>query len=141
MTPEDLPAYLELVAQTQGLTLFLWEDNDVLRRVLARNPGLSMVATDDDDKIVGGMLAAEGLMLKFHHLAVSKDWRGCGIGRQIVGASIRALRAQSVHSGRVEVTVLDSNVGALRFWEKCGFVRRTKEAEIHFLTLNVNDWL
>ena len=55
-------------------------------------------------------------------LVVSREYRGKGIGRQLVGAAIE--RCKQLGCREVEVTTEFSNTKARRFYKSCGFEER-----------------
>ena len=52
-------------------------------------------------------------------LVVAKDWRGRGIGKELVGAAMQACR--DLECCEVEVSTEKANVKARKFYKACGF--------------------
>lgn len=59
------------------------------------------------------------LVAKLDDVSVQADWRGRGIGRQMLTALMQHLRAQGV--ARIDCGCHRDNAGAWRFYERMGF--------------------
>jgi ribosomal protein S18 acetylase RimI-like enzyme len=120
MTPDDLVAALALWATAEGVEITDGDSPEELRRYLARNPGLSTVATAEDGRLIGAVLCGhDGRRGFVYHLAVAADRRGQGIGRAIMQRSLAALREEGV--GRVLLLVDADNAGGREFWRREGW--------------------
>ena len=94
-----------------------------MARFLARNPGLSFVA-EEEGRIVGAVLCGnDGRRGFLHHLAVEKDRRRSGIGRDLVERCLSALAAAGFR--KCHLFVLADNIEGQRFWRKIGWEERT----------------
>ena len=116
----DLPAARALWAAAEGVELAEGDSPAELERFLRRNPDLSQAAVDAAGRLVGAVLAGhDGRRGLLYHLAVAPDCRGCGIGRELAGRALAALRG----AGLVRVLILvarDNDAGRL-FWLRQGW--------------------
>jgi ribosomal protein S18 acetylase RimI-like enzyme len=88
-------------------------------KYLVRNPGMSFVAYDGDS-LVGAVLAGhDGRTGLIYRLTVAESHRERGIGRDLVDASLNALKADGITN--VKAFVLNENDDGKAFWEKQGF--------------------
>lgn len=95
------------------------ESDEGFSLFLARNPDLSLVAKYEN-KIIGAILCShDGRRGFLNHLAVSINFQGKGIGKELVSRCISALKAQKIH--KTMVPILKSNIQAQQFWHKIGF--------------------
>jgi ribosomal protein S18 acetylase RimI-like enzyme len=89
----------------------------------ARDAEASIVAVvvDDDDRIVGYLLAErrdEGQLGYVCVLGVSASWRGRGVGTALVAAAVMIWLAAGVREAGL--TVASDNPGARRVYERLG---------------------
>ena len=93
-----------------------------LARFLQRNAGCSFVALEGD-RLVGACLCGHDLRrAAIYHLAVAPSLRRAGLGRDLVAASLSALRAVGIT--KCHAFVFRDNPYAERFWESEGWVLR-----------------
>ncbi len=89
-----------------------------------RAPGIVMLIAETKGipvgLCVGGSGAADG-PARLHKLYVSPPWHGTGVAQALVDALLQQLREAAVTT--VELNVSVDNTRAVRFYEKCGFVR------------------
>lgn len=142
MIQADLPAVRRLVETTEGLAFKFWETDAVLTRLLDRCDGLSQVAIDDSENVVGAVFIGEGLMAFVHHLAVKPDARGYGLGTKLVRAGLSSLYRQANGAKRVYITVLSTNTVAQSFWMKFGASLQASGTLVLFtMDLGSQEWL
>ena len=111
---------------TCGIKIRPGDDDDSLARFAARNPDLLIVA-EEHGHLVGSALAGwDGRRGWLYHVAVHKDERRRGIGRDLVAEIETRLRA--LGCPKLNLIVWDDNTYAMRFWESLGY-RREKTAE------------
>ena len=111
---------------TCGITIRPGDDDESLARFAARNPDLLIVA-EEHGHLVGSALAGwDGRRGWLYHVAVHKDERRRGIGRELV-AEIEA-RLRDLGCPKLNLIVWDDNTYAMRFWEALGY-RREKTVE------------
>jgi ribosomal protein S18 acetylase RimI-like enzyme len=119
MTEADLPAARQLWAETEGVELAEGDSAAELAGFLRRNPGTSHVACSGE-QLVGAVLAGhDGRRGLLYHLAVSREQRGNGLGRMLVGRSVAALKAAGVVRGLILVS--RDNAAGAQFWSKQGW--------------------
>lgn len=106
---------------TCGVKIRPGDDDAALARFAARNPGLFLLA-EEDAHLVGSALAGwDGRRGWLYHVAVHRDERRRGIGRQLVGELEARLRA--LGCAKLNLIVWDDNTWAMRFWEALGYRR------------------
>jgi ribosomal protein S18 acetylase RimI-like enzyme len=111
---------------TCGIKIRPGDDDASLARFAERNPGLFLLA-EEDGHLVGSALAGwDGRRGWLYHVAVHRDERRRGIGRQLVADLEERLRA--IGCPKVNLIVWDDNTWAMRFWEALGY-RREKTVE------------
>jgi ribosomal protein S18 acetylase RimI-like enzyme len=122
MTIEDIPHALLLWQKTEGVRLRDADSPSALTAYLNRNPGLSFVAMDAD-KFVGVLLAGhDGRRGYLQHMAIDKEYRNQGIGRQLVDSCLQTLQAIGIE--KCHLFVLKSNTSGADFWHHLGWTRR-----------------
>lgn len=123
MYAEDYEAAFALWSNCDGVGLRSLDDSrEGILRFLQRNPGLSMVAVEQED-LVGVLLCGhDGRRGTIYHVAVRPQARRKGIGRALVSAAIDAFRAEQIH--KVALVVYSSNETGNLFWKALGFADR-----------------
>lgn len=113
LRPHDMPADLESIV-------------GYIERYIEPENSTALVA-EVDGKVVGWVTALGGKSRMTRHvveigLAISRDWRGQGIGTRLMeGVIAWAYDTQIVK--RIELDVYTSNFAAIKLYEKLGFVR------------------
>ena len=122
MTPCDLADVLRLWAATGGVGLNESDTPDQLRAFLDRNPGLSLVARDGL-RLIGAVLCGhDGRRGYLHHLAILPQYRGRGLGRQLVEMCLIALGTLGIL--KCNIFLYADNATGERFWSHCGWKAR-----------------
>ncbi len=125
LSPFTIELYDEVFAlwqQCEGVGLSDADSRESIAAYLDRNPGLSVVATDDG-RIVGAVLGGhDGRRGFLHHLAVHPDCRGKGLGRRLVEAALDRLKAEGIR--KCHLLVFERHSDGQRFWEHLGWERR-----------------
>ncbi len=122
MTAGDLAPVLDLWARTEGIGLNESDTLQQLRAFLDRNPGLSLVVRDGE-RLVGAVLCGhDGRRGYLHHLAVTPECRGRGLGRQMVESCLSTLAALGILKCNVFLYA-DNNAGQ-QFWRHSGWWER-----------------
>lgn len=135
MLISDYEAVINLWNETENLSLREADSKQGIDAYLMRNKGLSFVALCDD-KIIGALLVGtDGRRGYLQHLAVSAEYRGKGIGKKLVSQSIRAL--SSIGISKTHLFVLNNNVKAQIFYEKCGWLPR-EEVKMYSFNSSTN---
>lgn len=124
---------MNLWKSTEGLWISDDDDYDNLKRFLDRNPGLSLVALREGCVIGTIKCGHDGRRGYLHHLAVAENYRGQGLGRDLVGRCIKNLRQQGIK--KIRVFVSDSNEKGQRFWTHIGFNEQTYD----YRTFDLNE--
>ena len=102
-----------------GLTLKPSDTLPELRKVVARNPGLFLVA-EEDESIRGAVIGAwDGRRAWIYHLAVLPALQGQGIGRMLMDELERRLAA--VGATKLNLLVEQGNAGVADFYRKLGY--------------------
>jgi RimJ/RimL family protein N-acetyltransferase len=91
----------------------------------ARQRGMVQYVAVVDGTIVGWCDIMPHAWEGFRHsgrlgMGIAAEFRGRGIGRRLVDATIRAARDAGLK--RIELEVFSSNTNAIRLYEGCGFV-------------------
>lgn len=124
MTIADYDAVLALWQGVDGVGLHLAEadSRDGIAAYLRRNPGMSLVVRDGA-RVVGAVLCGhDGRRGFLNHLAVRAEYRGRGIGRELVDRCFAALRAEGIV--KCTIMVYADNADGQAFWERLGWDTR-----------------
>lgn len=116
---EDAAAVVALWEQA-GLTR-PWNDplKDIARK-LAVQPELFVVAVDEDERVIGSVMAGyDGHRGWMNYLAAADDARGLGVGRALVAHVEAALLA--LGCPKVNLQVRSTNSGVVDFYEHLGY--------------------
>ncbi len=91
-------------------------------RFIQRNPETSVVAVTDG-QIVGSILCgSDGRQGTLYHVCVAREYRRMGIGRQMVGYCMRALREMKIN--KVSLVAFTRNQVGNAFWKGIGWKKR-----------------
>lgn len=122
MTPEYYSQVMALWRAAEGVGLSEADSPEAIGRYLARNPGLSLVASQDGH-LVGAILCGhDGRRGYIHHLAVRPEARRQGIGRRLVRECLARLGRQGIQ--KCHLFVFRANEEAIAFWRAIGFTGR-----------------
>ena len=134
MTFEDYDQVYHLCKTIHGFVIRSIDDSrEGVERFLKRNPTSSVVA-EEDGKIVGCILCGhDGRRGCFYHVCVEESYRKHGIGRQMVGASMRALQAEGIN--KVSLIAFTKNDVGNAFWNRIGWTKR-EDLNYYDFTLN-----
>ncbi|MCP1315313.1 GNAT family N-acetyltransferase [Halomonas sp. 707D7] len=133
MTLDDHAAAVALWQRTPGVRLRDADSFEGITRYLARNPGLSIVA-EQDEALIGTIMAGhDGHRGFIQHLAVAEPYRKQGIGTALVSRCLDALRAEGIDKAHLMLLV-DNDAGK-RFWTTLGWEFRTDIA-LHSFVLS-----
>jgi ribosomal protein S18 acetylase RimI-like enzyme len=115
----DYDAAIQLWQRVEGLEIAEGDDRKGIAQFLARNQGLSRVATDGS-AIVGVVLCGhDGRRGHVYHLAVDPAYQGRGLGKRLLDESLADLRRTGVK--RVIIMVADDNSSGRQFWKRSGY--------------------
>ena len=114
----DYEAALALWQRVEGVEVAEGDDKEGIAQFLARNPGLSRVATDGPILVGVVMCGHDGRRGHIYHLAVDPAYRRYGVGKRLVQECLDQLR----HAGVIRAIILvsDNNPGGAEFWKRAG---------------------
>ena len=123
MQIDDYDSIIRLWKEKGQVALNSIDDSfEGLLKYLSRNPATSFVATDNG-RIIGTIMAGhDGRRGFFHHVYISDEYRGQGIGKMLVESAIDALTAEGI--GKTALVVFSDNDLGNTFWEHMGFTVR-----------------
>jgi N-acetylglutamate synthase len=121
-TKDDSSNAIKFWSQFEGLSLNETVDTpEALADFLERNPGFSVIAVDENDKIIGAVLCGHnGRAGALYHLAVAEIHRGKGIAKAMVSHCYAKLTEAKIP--RCNIFVYSDNDQGNRFWLQNGFV-------------------
>lgn len=124
MQAQDYNAVYSLWMSCAGMGLNDVDDSEKeIARFLRRNPGTCFVA-EAENNIIGAILAGnDGRRGYIYHTAVHPDFRGRGIARQLVEATVDGLKNEGI--SKAALVVFSRNEGGNAFWERMGFSVRS----------------
>jgi ribosomal protein S18 acetylase RimI-like enzyme len=121
-TGADLDRVLELWAKARTAYAVTPDSPEATARLFARDPEALLVAELDGGPIVGALIAAfDGWRGNMYRLAVEPGRRRGGIGRSLIAAGERRLRA--LGAARVTVLIAAEDEVAVAAWEAAGYAR------------------
>jgi ribosomal protein S18 acetylase RimI-like enzyme len=115
----DYDPAIELWQRVGGLEIAEGDDREGVARFLARNPGLSRVATHGSAIVGVALCGHDGRRGHIYHLAVDPAFQGRGLGKRLLDESLGDLRRTGVK--RVIIMVADDNQSGRQFWRRCGW--------------------
>jgi putative acetyltransferase len=122
MSIADYNEVVQLWQKTEGVGLDNSDARPSIRRYLARNPGLSMVARDGK-QLAGAVLCGhDGRRGYLTHLAVATEYRGRGIARELVRICLEKLKRTGIH--KCNIHIFADNTRGEKFWKKIGWRKR-----------------
>ena len=123
MTIDDYDGIAELWEESgENGTNTTDDSREGIDKYLKRNPVTSFVALDNG-KLIGMIMAGhDGRRGFIHHMLVSAEYRGQGIGRRLVESAMKALDDEGIN--KVALLVATNNDQGNKFWERMGFTLR-----------------
>src|SRR5436305_14231460 len=118
-TINNYDAAVELWQRVEGLEIAEGDDRESVAQFLARNPGLSRVATYRSETVGVGLCGHDGRRGHIYHLAVDPTYRRRGLGKRLLDECLEGLRRVGVK--RVIIMVADDNPRGREFWKRCGW--------------------
>lgn len=123
MTGDDYEAAYSLWEATEGMGLSAADSREEILRYLERNRGLSQVCLAEDGRLAGTALCGhDGRRGFMYHVAVDREYRGFGIGRELVSRCLGGLRSEGIM--KCHLMVMGGNVTGQRFWSGVGWELR-----------------
>ena len=115
----DYDAAVELWQRVEGLEIAEGDDKESVAQFLARNLGLSRLATDGSRMVGVALCGHDGRRGHIYHLAVDPAYQGCGLGKRLLDECLEGLRRAGLK--RVIIMVADDNPRGRKFWKRCGW--------------------
>jgi ribosomal protein S18 acetylase RimI-like enzyme len=115
----DYDAALELWRRVEGLEIAEGDDSESVTHFLARNPGLSRVATDAAAIVGVALCGQDGRRGYIYHLAVDPIYQGAGLGKRLMDECLDGLRRAGLK--RALILVATDNPRGRHFWRRCGW--------------------
>jgi N-acetylglutamate synthase len=115
----DYDAALELWQRVEGLEIAEGDDRESVAQFLARNPGLSRVATDGSAIVGVALCGHDGRRGYIYHLAVDPTYQGAGLGKRLMNECLDGLRQARLK--RALILVAHENPRGRRFWRRHGW--------------------
>lgn len=132
MSIDDYEKVIEIWENSEGIRLGDSDSKENIAHYLRHNPGMSFV-TEFENNVVGAVLCGHDTRRGYlHHLAVNKNHRNKGIGKELVKKCLEQLKKIGIK--KCHVFVLVNNQTGIDFWKNIGWELRT---DIHILSKNV----
>lgn len=106
----DYDDVIKLWGQTEGMSLRDADSKESINNYLIRNPNLSFVAVSANEIVGAVLVGTDGRRGYLQHLAVSSNFRGKSLGRELVSQAISALA--NVGVPKTHLFVYNENVNA-----------------------------
>ena len=125
MKPEEYDGIYQLWRSCSGMGLNDLDDSrEGMEAFLKRNPTTCFSAWEDG-KIVGSILCGhDGRRGYLYHTAVLPDYRGRGIGTELVQAALKGLEEAGIHKAALDEIRRETPSGSVR-GSPCGRTRHT----------------
>jgi ribosomal protein S18 acetylase RimI-like enzyme len=120
--PDDHAQAWRLWSSTEGVLLSEADTFQSVCRFLARNQGLSFVASDGGEIVATILCGHDGRRGLIHHLAVVGTHRRRGLGGALVARAVTGLREEGIC--RCYLFVLRENLSGGAFWRNLGAEER-----------------
>ena len=135
MKIEDYDKVYQLWTNTQGMGMRSLDDSfDGIKKFLKRNPTINYIA-QVENKVIGVILCGhDGRRGYIYHTAVNTDYRGKGVGKALVDATIDALKKEGIN--KVALVAFASNDLGNKFWQSLGFDKRN---DLIYRNLSINE--
>lgn len=120
MTIDDYDKVYKLWTTIEGFAIRSLDDSrEGIERFLKRNPNTSVVY-EDNHEIIGAILCGhDGRQGCFYHVCVHNDYRNRGIGHEMVGAAMNALKEEKIN--KVNLVAFTQNAVGNTFWSELGW--------------------
>jgi N-acetylglutamate synthase len=121
-TIADYDKAIQLWKTDDNIGLSSADCREAIEIFLERNPGLSIVMSDND-KIIGTLLCGhDGRRGYLYHLFVDKSYRRMGTGKRLVDACLDNLKNQNIR--KCHLFIFTINQPGRSFWEAITWTRR-----------------
>lgn len=109
------------------------DSREGIERFLKWNPGMSVVA-EQDEKIVGAILCgSDGRRGCLYHVCVHQDYRRQGVGKTMVVSCMEKLKELQIN--KVSLIAFTANDIGNAFWKEIGWTKR-EDLNYYDFTLN-----
>ena len=137
MTIDDYENVKALWLKIKGFAIRSIDDSKQgIERFLARNPGISVVAMEDEH-VVGAILCGhDGRRGCLYHVCVHEAYRRRGIGKAMVVFCMEALKKENIN--KVSLIAFTRNDIGNAFWKEIGWVKR-EDLNYYDFTLNTDN--
>jgi ribosomal protein S18 acetylase RimI-like enzyme len=115
----DYDTALKLWQRVEGLEIAEGDERQGVSFFLARNPGLSRVATDGAAIIGVALCGHDGRRGYIYHLAVDPAYQARGVGRRLMDECVAGLRRAGLK--RALILVAHDNPRGRNFWRRHGW--------------------
>lgn len=115
----DYDAALGLWQRVEGLEIAEGDDKEGVANFLARNPGLSRVATDGSAIVGVALCGSDGRRGYIYHLAVDPAYQARGLGKRLMDECLAGLRRTGIK--RALILVANDNSRGRKFWHRHGW--------------------
>jgi N-acetylglutamate synthase len=115
----DYDAAIELWQRVEGLEIAEGDDRESVIHFLARNPGLSRVATDGSVIVGVALCGHDGRRGYIYHLAVDPAYQARGLGKRLMNECLGGLRRVGLK--RALILVANDNPRGREFWRRYGW--------------------
>lgn len=132
-TPADYEAALALWKRCEGIGLSDADSPCAIKKLLARNPGMSFVAVLDGELVGTSLCGHDGRRGFLYHVAVDPAQRKKGLGKLLAQTSLKALEAEGIQ--KCHIMVFHSNESGKVFWKNTGWIPRP---DIDVLSYNID---
>lgn len=120
MTIAYYDAVMELMQNTPGMRVRSADSKEATARYLARNPGLSFIAVEDNKIVVGcAMCGHDGRRGYLQHVVVLPEYRRQGIATKLIDRCLSRLETLGIFKTHIDVLV--DNQLAHNYWIKQGW--------------------
>ena len=134
MTIDDYDQVKALWMTIHGFGIRSVDDSrEGIEMFLKRNPGMSVVAIEDD-RVVGAILCGhDGRRGCMYHVCVDEAYRRRGIGKAMVVHAMEALKKEKIN--KVSLIAFTRNDVGNAFWKTIGWTKR-EDLNYYDFTLN-----
>ena len=137
MKASDYEAVKALWMTIKGFAIRSIDDSrEGVQKFIARNPGLSTIAVEDDH-VVGAILCGhDGRRATLYHVCVEEPYRKRGIGKAMVVRCMQELQKEGIN--KVALIAFTHNDVGNAFWKEIGWTER-KDLNYYDFTLNTEN--
>ena len=98
MTIDDYDEVVNLWQKTEGMRLSQSDSRISIEKYLKRNPNLSFIARNENNQLIGVVICGhDGARGYVRHLAVIKNYRKLGVGKELLNKCLSGLKLLGIH--------------------------------------------